>query len=78
VQRTAFVQHQGGRLLVVELQDPSPDSAVGALRERLEWAHLDDLRVVARIPVDKRHNAKVDYPALTRLLNRRRGVHSTC
>jgi acyl-CoA synthetase (AMP-forming)/AMP-acid ligase II len=77
VQRTAFVQHQGGRLLVVELQDPSPDSAVGALRERLEWAHLDDVLVVARIPVDKRHNAKVDYPALTRLLSRRRGVRST-
>jgi acyl-CoA synthetase (AMP-forming)/AMP-acid ligase II len=39
------------------------------LDRQLEWAHLDRVVVVSRIPVDARHNAKVDYPALTRLLD---------
>jgi len=29
---------------------------------------LDEVRVVGRIPTDKRHNAKVDYIALRKLL----------
>ena len=41
-----------------------------ALLERLAWARLDGVILVDRIPVDRRHNAKVDYPALMRLLER--------
>jgi hypothetical protein len=40
------------------------------LRERLAWSRLADVVVVDRIPVDARHNAKVDYPALHRMLQR--------
>jgi hypothetical protein len=39
-----------------------------SLGERLAWAKLADVQVVKRVPVDRRHNAKVDYPALRRLL----------
>jgi hypothetical protein len=39
-----------------------------ALMERLAWARLSDVRIVGRVPVDRRHNAKVDYPALARML----------
>jgi hypothetical protein len=35
---------------------------------RLAWARLSDIRIVGRVPVDRRHNAKVDYPALVRML----------
>ena len=35
---------------------------------RLAWARLADVLAVRRIPVDRRHNAKVDYPALRRML----------
>jgi hypothetical protein len=38
------------------------------LRESLRWATLDEIRVLKRLPVDKRHNAQIDYPALNRLL----------
>ena len=46
--------------------------AVSARLERqLAWAHLAEVLVVPEIPVDRRHNAKVDYPALRALLERR-------
>ena len=35
----------------------------------LAWAGLDEIRFVRRIPVDRRHNAKVDYVALARLVD---------
>ncbi|HEX4948836.1 MAG TPA: AMP-binding protein [Blastocatellia bacterium] len=64
VQRAALVQWQGRRVLTVELQTPDLDG----LCEDLAWAGIDEIRVLKNIPVDKRHNAKVDYPALLKLL----------
>jgi acyl-CoA synthetase (AMP-forming)/AMP-acid ligase II len=65
--RTAFVLHEGRRVLVAELAGEPGDSQARLLA-RLQWAKIDDVRIVSRIPVDQRHNAKVDYPALRRLL----------
>jgi hypothetical protein len=32
------------------------------------WAQVDEVRFMATLPVDKRHNVKIDYPELrTRL-----------
>ena len=33
-------------------------------------AELDETRLYRRLPVDARHNAKIDYPRLYRLLDR--------
>jgi acyl-CoA synthetase (AMP-forming)/AMP-acid ligase II len=70
VVRTAFVMHRGRRVLVVEMSGDA-----GALRsqlfERLAWAKVAEVAIVPRIPVDRRHNAKVEYPALLRLLENR-------
>lgn len=63
VVRAALAPMTGRRLLAVE---GSADAA--AVRTALAWAQLDEVRLVARIPLDRRHNAKVDYPALLRLL----------
>ena len=74
VRRSAFAACRGRRVLVVET-DPaaaSPETIEAVLRRELIWAALDDVVVVGRIPVDARHNAKVDYPALDRLLRRLR------
>ena len=68
IHRTAVVLQKGMRLLAVEFAPGSDENAVQALRERLAWAHIDEFRVVKSIPVDIRHNAKVDYPALQKLL----------
>jgi olefin beta-lactone synthetase len=66
VKRAALVQHQERRLLAVELQ--TPRQPIEDLRNALAWAELDEIRVLKAIPVDKRHNAKVDYPTLLKLL----------
>ena len=61
--RTAFVEHEGARILVVEgdPQTPLPDSV---------RAIMDRVLKVSEIPRDRRHNSKIDYPALRRLLSR--------
>lgn len=71
VRRSAFIAHEGRRLLIVE-SDCEKQADIGpAIRARLGWAHIDRVCHVDHIPVDKRHNAKVDYPALRELIRRR-------
>ncbi len=70
VRRSAMVAWRGQRLLLIESAYPLYDGELDTLRQSLTWAHLDAIRVVPRIPVDHRHNAKVDYPALMKLLER--------
>jgi acyl-CoA synthetase (AMP-forming)/AMP-acid ligase II len=65
--RSALVLHRDRRVLVVEMTGDAPDVR-RALEDRLSWAHLAEIIAVPRIPVDRRHNAKVDYPALKKLL----------
>lgn len=67
VRRSAFVQHDGRRVLVVQM-DAGASPPRDTLMRRLAWAHLADVLIVERIPVDRRHNAKIDAPALHRLL----------
>ena len=63
IRRAALIGHDGKRILFIEQSSPGEPPA-------LEWAQLDEVRAVASIPMDKRHNAKVDYPALEALLRR--------
>ena len=67
VKRAALIALQAKRVLVLELEKGN-EAALSELRASLAWAALDDIRVIDRIPVDKRHNAKVDYPALRKRL----------
>jgi olefin beta-lactone synthetase len=60
VRRAAVIAHEGRRILFVE-------GNTASLSGDLAWAKLDEVRAVRRIPVDRRHNAKVDYPALAKL-----------
>lgn len=65
VRRVALLP--GKRVLCVEWEN-EPDST---LKEMLAWAHLHEIRSVRRIPLDRRHNAKVDYVQLQKQLGRR-------
>jgi acyl-CoA synthetase (AMP-forming)/AMP-acid ligase II len=65
VKRSAMVAHEGQRILLVEAVRGFNQ---GALSVALVWAKLDDIRVVPKIPVDNRHNAKVDYTQVKTLL----------
>jgi acyl-CoA synthetase (AMP-forming)/AMP-acid ligase II len=67
VKRAAAVAHGGRRILAVEASGGTPPD-LASLREALAWADFDEMRVLRRVPVDGRHNAKIDYPALHRML----------
>ena len=63
VRRAALVGHQGRRWLAVE---PRRGVDLPDLRASLAWAGIDGVRLL-RLPVDRRHNAKIDYAALQKL-----------
>ena len=66
VERAAMVAHDGRRLLVVQAAQDRLDQA--ALCAAVAWAQVDEVRLIETMPVDTRHNAKIDYPALRRWL----------
>jgi hypothetical protein len=68
VRRAAMVSHGGKRILAVEYYPEAPRPNLAALRSALAWTHLDEVSLCKQIPVDKRHNAKIDYPALYQIL----------
>lgn len=70
VTSVAFVQHQGQRYLAVQADDAFGEEEQTALRVSLAWAGVDQVVKVKRLPHDARHNAKIDYPALRRLLQK--------
>jgi acyl-CoA synthetase (AMP-forming)/AMP-acid ligase II len=69
IRRAALVLHAGKRILLLEPDSAAP--SLDTLRAALAWADLDDLQVWREIPMDRRHNAKVDYPELKRRLARK-------
>jgi acyl-CoA synthetase (AMP-forming)/AMP-acid ligase II len=68
VVRAALVSRGRRRVLAVELDRSAPADALEVIGRGLAWARLARVTPVNRIPVDARHNAKVDYPRLERLL----------
>jgi acyl-CoA synthetase (AMP-forming)/AMP-acid ligase II len=68
VKHAALVEQGGRCILALELYTAQDEHWFASFTETLAWAALDEIRILARLPVDKRHNAKIDYPALRRLL----------
>jgi acyl-CoA synthetase (AMP-forming)/AMP-acid ligase II len=68
VRRAALVAESGRRLLAIEPDAEFTTATIRSLQEKLLWAHVGEIRSFPSLPVDKRHNAKIDYPALRRLL----------
>lgn len=68
VRRVAMVAHAGRRALAVEPLDHTRPLDLAALRYAVAWADIQEVLPLRHLPVDRRHNAKVDYPALHRLL----------
>jgi acyl-CoA synthetase (AMP-forming)/AMP-acid ligase II len=67
VHRSALFAKNGRRILALEAA-PGTELPLDELREALAWAHISTFQAVDTIPVDPRHNAKIDYPALRELL----------
>lgn len=72
IARAAFVRHGGRNFLVIELTGGYRKSNEAAFDPRAlnELTGVDEVRVVDRIPLDRRHNSKIDYVALAGLLKR--------
>lgn len=68
VRRCAVVLVDGRRVLAVELAETTPDAVADELRGALGWALINEYRFLKHIPVDRRHNAKIDYAALKKLM----------
>jgi acyl-CoA synthetase (AMP-forming)/AMP-acid ligase II len=68
VRRTALVAHEGRCVLAVELEKSAAPETLAAIREAVRWAQIDSVTVLREIPVDKRHNSKVNYPELRKKL----------
>ncbi len=68
IARSAVAGSDGVRVLIVE---PLAGHAVDerAIRDSVAFAHIDRI-VTAPVPVDPRHEAKVDYTALQRIVRR--------
>jgi acyl-CoA synthetase (AMP-forming)/AMP-acid ligase II len=64
VRHAAVVALAGRRVLVLEAESRTVD----AVLSKLEWAQFDEVRMLRSIPMDRRHNAKVDYPELLRTI----------
>jgi acyl-CoA synthetase (AMP-forming)/AMP-acid ligase II len=67
--RSVLAAHRGRRVLLVEGALDEADRA--SLEQGLRWASLDRIVDDVEIPLDRRHNSKVDYAALGRVLERR-------
>jgi len=68
IRRAAFLLANGKRLLVIEREPGHADHTLQELHATLSWAALEEIRTVHKIPVDARHNAKVNYPKLRQLV----------
>jgi len=69
VRRCAMIAYRGERILVIEMQE-NANLNTESIKENLIWANIHKVLTVPHVPVDKRHNAKIDYPELNKLLAR--------
>jgi len=68
VERCALLSIAGQRVLVVQPSCLATGDWQTLLLEQLSWFQLDRVITVNKLPLDRRHHAKVDYPALRRLV----------
>jgi len=63
VKVAALIGKNGRRILLVQTRETARINTQ-KLSDMLAWAQLDEIRQIERIPLDRRHNAKVDYTKL--------------
>jgi olefin beta-lactone synthetase len=66
VARAAVVGRQGKRILFVQSKKGAHIDTE-SIRGSVSWARLDEVRLLDTIPLDRRHNAKVDYGSLAKI-----------
>ena len=71
IAKSALVKRDGVRTLVIEARGSGIAGRCAELAECISAHRIDRILTVPRIPLDRRHNAKIDYPALQVLLDGR-------
>jgi acyl-CoA synthetase (AMP-forming)/AMP-acid ligase II len=71
IRRSALIQRGGQRVLVLEVSGREFQSRCAAAAGCISRHHIDRIITVRHIPVDRRHDAKVDYGRLQRILDGR-------
>lgn len=71
VRRAALIEKDSDRVLVLETSGREFRSNCAEAAKCVALFEIDRIVTVHRIPVDRRHDAKIDYPALARLLDGR-------
>jgi acyl-CoA synthetase (AMP-forming)/AMP-acid ligase II len=69
IRRAVLMERAGRRILALEYADrrrPASDADLAEVRRQF---HVDEICVCKQIPVDHRHNAKIDYPRLHAMLD---------
>ena len=66
IQQCAFIAWKAKRCLLIQSATPPTGGELESLRTSLAWTRLNDVRLVPHIPVDRRHQAKVDYVRLSK------------
>jgi len=69
VRRAALIEKDGDRVLVLETCGREFRTNCAEAAKCVAQVEIDRIVTMHRIPVDRRHDAKVDYPALHRLLD---------
>ncbi|MDL2305757.1 AMP-binding protein [Bacteroides sp. OttesenSCG-928-D19] len=62
--RGAILSHNGERMVVIEERTANPDDVL----KQLKSFHIMSIIAVKKIPMDKRHGAKIDYGKLLKIL----------
>jgi len=70
VARCAFIDHEGKNTLVIQSSPAQPihPTECQEIENSLSSLPIEQFLYLDHIPVDKRHNAKIDYPALNKKL----------
>lgn len=68
IARAAFISSNEKRILVIEPRSTFRQS--NELKTACAWACISRIHEVSEIPVDARHNAKIDYPKLKLLMEK--------
>ncbi|HEX6051582.1 MAG TPA: AMP-binding protein [Gemmatimonadaceae bacterium] len=69
--RVAVAADRGWRVLVIERARGAAPIERAAVLNALAWAQLDEVVFCDALPMDRRHNSKIDYHALAKLVARR-------
>ncbi len=69
IERSALVSIRDRRILLLEKTENFKGPLEDNIRKSLEWAQIDEFSWIPKIPMDRRHNSKIDYTAIHRLID---------